>query len=60
MKAYSDDLRQRIYQARCAGQQISEFARRFDVSPAFVHRLMQHDRERGSIAARSRGAPRPL
>ncbi len=60
MKAYRDDLRQRIYQARRDGQPTSEVARRFDVSPAFVRRLMQHDRERGSIAARPRGAPPPL
>ena len=52
----SRDLRVRIFEARQAGEQTSEVAERFAVSPAFVRRLLQRHRENGSLAPSS--APR--
>ena len=54
--AISMDLRIRIFEARESGESTSEVAERFDVSPAFVRRLMQRYRETGSLAPSS--APR--
>ena len=42
MKAYSVDLRRRVLAACDAGQPTLAVARRFDVSPAWVRRLKQH------------------
>lgn len=55
MEAYSQDLRQRIVQA-CdeALETRQEIADRFEVSTAFIRRLLQRRRETGSIAARPR------
>lgn len=50
MAAISHDLRVRIFEARQAGETTSEVAERFDVSPAFVRRLLQRHRETGSLA----------
>jgi transposase len=47
------DLRLRIHQAREAGESTSEVAERFDVSPAFVRRLMQRHRDTGSLEPKS-------
>ena len=52
----SMDLRVRIFEARQAGEQTSEVAERFAVSPAFVRRLLQRHRENGSLVPSS--APR--
>jgi len=52
----SMDLRVRIFEARQTGENTSEVAERFAVSPAFVRRLLQRHRESGSLAASS--APR--
>ena len=49
MQAISMDLRVRIFEARESGESTSEVAERFTVSPAFVRRLMQRHRERGSL-----------
>ena len=52
----SMDLRGRVFEARQTGESTAEVAERFDVSPAFVRRLMQRHRETGSLAPSS--APR--
>lgn len=49
MLAYSSDLRERVFEARRSGDTTSEVAERYEVSPAFVRRLMQRYRETGSI-----------
>jgi transposase len=46
----SADLRVRILEARQAGETASEIAERFEVSTAFVRRLMQRYRQTGSLA----------
>jgi transposase len=46
----SADLRVRIFEARQAGETASEIAERFEVSTAFVRRLMQRYRQTGSLA----------
>ena len=49
MRAYSQDLRQRVL-AKCdAGKSSDEVARLFDVSPAWVRRLKQRRRELHTI-----------
>jgi transposase len=53
MAAISLDLRQRIFDARQAGQPTLEVAKRFAVCPAFVRRLMQRYRETGSLAPKT-------
>ncbi|WP_020475869.1 IS630 family transposase [Zavarzinella formosa] len=52
MRAYSSDLRVRIYEARQSGETTAEVAERFGVSTAFVRRLCQRFRETGSLAPR--------
>jgi transposase len=56
MAAISMDLRVRIFEARQTGESTAEVAERFQVSPAFVRRLLQRYRESGSLAPSS--APR--
>src|SRR6186997_1509050 len=51
--ALSMDLRVRIFEARQAGETTAEVAERFEVSPAFVRRLMQRHRESGSLAPKT-------
>src|SRR5687768_11112829 len=53
MAAISLDLRARILAARQAGETTAEVADRFDVSPAFVRRLLQRYRESGSLAPKA-------
>jgi transposase len=53
MAAISMDLRLRIYEARMTGETTAEVADRFDVSPAFVRRLLQRHRESGSLAPKT-------
>lgn len=48
--AISMDLRVRIFQARQAGETAIELAERFEVSTAFIRRLMQRHRQTGSLA----------
>ena len=57
-KAYSMDLRERIVAARDAGEETLAVAQRFDVSPAWVRRLMQRRRETGRLTPRD-GKPGP-
>jgi|SRR5215210_4180375 len=53
MKAYSMDLRERIFAARAAGESTADVADQFGVSPAFVRRLLQRYRETGTLGPRA-------
>ena len=50
--AYSMDLRERVAKAWDESGDADEIAATFSVSRAWVHRLIQHRRETGSIAPR--------
>ena len=52
MAPYSLDLRQRVVRACESGLTPAAVAARFDVSVAWVYRLVQRRRETGSIAPR--------
>ena len=52
MAAYSMDLRKRVVRACDRGLPAAEVAARFDVSLAWVYRLVQRRRETGTIAPR--------
>lgn len=52
MAAYSLDLRKRVVRACDSGMPAAAVATRFDVSLAWVYRLMQRRRETGSIEPR--------
>ena len=52
MAAYSLDLRKRVVRACESGMPAAAVAARFDVSLAWVYRLVQRRRETGSIAPR--------
>jgi transposase len=52
MAAYSLDLRKRVVRACDNGLAAATVAARFEVSPAWVYRLLQRRRETGSIAPR--------
>jgi len=52
MAAYSLDLRKRVARACDSGMPAAAVAVRFDVSVAWVYRLVQRRRETGSIAPR--------
>jgi transposase len=53
--AYSQDLRDRVIAARDRGLATKQVADLFDVSPAWVRRVMQRRREHGETAPRPRG-----
>lgn len=53
MAAYSLDLRTRVVRACESGLPVAAVAARFDVSVAWVYRLLQRRRETGSIAPRT-------
>src|SRR5688572_1511351 len=53
MAAYSRDLRQRVVHAYDSGMTAAAVAARFEVSVAWVYRLVQRRRETGSIAPRT-------
>jgi transposase len=60
MKTYSTDLRERV--VRACDEKAStreEIAELFEVSTAWIRRLLQRRRETGSFAARRRGGRRP-
>jgi transposase len=60
MATISMDLRMRVFEARESGETTAEVADRFEVSTAFVRRLMQRHRETGSLAPSSaRRGPHP-
>ena len=52
MAAYSMDLRQRVARAWDAAPDADAVAAKYDVSRAWVHRLIQRRRETGSLAPR--------
>ena len=52
MSAYSLDLRKRVLRAWDAGMDAEAVAAKYDVSRAWVHRLVQRRRETGSITPR--------
>ena len=52
MAAYSQDLRQRVVRACDTGMPVAAVATRFDVSVAWVYRVLQRRRVTGSIAPR--------
>jgi transposase len=52
MTAYSMDLRKRVLRAWDASMDAEAVAATYDVSRAWVHRLVQRRRETGSIAPR--------
>lgn len=52
MAPYSMDLRQRVAKAWDAGLDAETVAAKYEVSRAWVHRLIQRRRETGSLAAR--------
>ena len=52
MAAYSMDLRQRVLRAWDGGMDAESVAAKYEVSRAWVHRLVQRRRETGSIAPR--------
>ena len=49
MKAYSQDLRQRVLRAIDAGQKQAEVAKTFAVSVATIKRYLKHRRETGHV-----------
>ena len=53
MAAYSLDLRRRVARACDSGMTVAAVAARFDVSVAWVYRLIQRRRETGSIEPRT-------
>lgn len=52
MAAYSLNLRKRVLRAWDGGMDAESVAAKYDVSRAWVHRLVQRRRETGSIAPR--------
>src|SRR5512138_3323748 len=52
MAAYSLDLRQRVLRAWDRGMDVYSVAAKYEVSRAWVHRLVQRRRETGSIGPR--------
>jgi transposase len=60
MKAFSDDLRERVWRA-CEDEALSasEAAEDFGVSRSFVFKLLRRHREDGSLSAKPRGGNRP-
>lgn len=60
MKAYSNDLRQKILEAYFKGEgSIRQVAKRFSVSKSFVEKILKRYRETGKIAALPRGGKVP-
>ena len=52
MAAYSPDLLKRVLRAWDSGMDVYSVATKYEVSRAWVHRLVQRRRETGSIEAR--------
>jgi transposase len=53
MAAYSLDLRKRVLRAWDSGMDAASVAAKYEVSRAWVHRLVQRRRETGSITPRT-------
>ena len=61
MKAYSDDLREKVLKALQTGQIAKDVAVRFDVGISWVYKIRKRYKETGSYKALPRpGAPRKL
>ena len=61
MKAYSDDLREKVLKALQSGQPAKEVAPRFDVGISWVYKINKRFRDTGSYKALPRsGRPRKL
>ena len=61
MRAYSEDLRDRVLRDSDAGLMADVVAENYHVSPAWVRRLKQRRRETGEVAPRpQRYGPRPI
>ena len=61
MRAYSEDLRQRIVRAIDRGKRPKEVAEHFEVSPASVRRFVKQQQEQGHLRAQlPPGRPRSL
>ena len=61
MRAYSNDLRERLVRAVAEGQPMSVAARRFGVSTITVKRMVQLQEQTGSLAPRPiPGLPRQI
>ena len=59
MAAYSLDLRKRVLRAWDSGMDAESVAAKYEVSRAWVHRLVQRRRETGSFAPRPQTIFRP-
>lgn len=59
MAAYSLDLRKRVLRAWDSGMDAESVAAKYEVSRAWVHRLVQRRRETGSVAPRRQTTFRP-
>lgn len=59
MAAYSLDLRKRVLRAWDSGMDAESVAAKYEVSRAWVHRLVQRRRETGSVAPRPQTTFRP-
>jgi transposase len=59
VKAYSNDLRERVAQSVLSGRTVRETARLFGVSVASAVKWSQRLRETGTAASRPRGGRRP-
>ena len=53
MRAYSRDLRERVFRDSDAGMPSAAVAEKYDVSRAWVNRLKQRRRETGEVAPRA-------
>lgn len=60
MRAYSMDLRERVWTDCQAGLKTSEVARKYAVSASWVRRLKQRHQATGSIARRPPSTGRPV
>jgi transposase len=57
-KSYSDDLRQRVVEARLSGMPVREISAIYDVDDNSVYRWVSHYQSTGSYAAKQRGKGR--
>lgn len=59
MRAYPEDLRQRIVQSAFSGQDIHDVAERYQVSTRTVWRYLRQHREQGDLHPKPRPGRRP-
>jgi transposase len=60
VKAYPQELRDRVLEAQDTGESSTAVGRRLRVSPAYVRRVWQRRRQGGETTARPAGGPRHL